>query len=117
MSKPTVQHAFTFPPFPQAPEGVTITAFSEFKEYGIQAYASSDGREVDGLGVPTIELTKKHDTDDGKTEARPRKSRDAIQPSVVVNADGSKSKKYPEWYKAWEETEDSRRMNYNELVS
>ncbi|KAF5371253.1 hypothetical protein D9758_004234 [Tetrapyrgos nigripes] len=113
--KPQIQHAYTFPPFPKAPEGVTITPYTEFKEYGIQAYASVDGGEVDGIGIPTIELSKKHDTDEGKTEARPRKSRVAIQPEVVVNPDGTKGKKYPEWYNAWQETEDSRRGNYNDM--
>ncbi|THV03347.1 hypothetical protein K435DRAFT_835920 [Dendrothele bispora CBS 962.96] len=114
MSVPALQqHLYTFPPFPKCPEGVQITPFTEYQENGIQVF-SADGREIDGLGIPTVELKTKHDTDEGKTEARPKKSKTAIQPQVVVGPDGTKSKKYPEWYNAWAETESSRIGYYDQ---
>jgi hypothetical protein len=102
-SQPKTQHAYTFPPFPSAPEGVKIIPFADFKESGIRRH-SVDGKEVDGLGIATIELTKKHNTDKCKSDAR----RIAVQSGV-----GAIPKV---WYEVWEETEDSRRAYYGQYV-
>jgi len=110
-------HAYTFPPFPTPPPGVQITPFADFRENGIQVFSPDGKIEVDGLGIPTVELSSKHDSDEGKTEARPKKSITSIQPRTVVNADGTKSKRLPDWYEAWAETESSRICSYDQCVS
>jgi hypothetical protein len=61
-----------FPPFPPVPEGTTILPFASFKEKGIQIAPSHSGEEVDGLGIPTVELRVPHDTDECKTSATKR---------------------------------------------
>ncbi|KAJ7681910.1 hypothetical protein DFH06DRAFT_1463804 [Mycena polygramma] len=42
-------HKLRFPPFPKVPEGVTIVAFKNFTERGIQVFRTEDGIETDGL--------------------------------------------------------------------
>ena len=66
-----------FPPFPTQPnvgEGTSIISFKHFKEHGIRIF-SDTGVEVDGLGIPTVELAVIHDLDECKTETR-RKLKD-----------------------------------------
>ncbi|KAF8914386.1 hypothetical protein CPB84DRAFT_1742154 [Gymnopilus junonius] len=64
--------AFHFPPFPAAPEGISILPFSQFKEHGIQIFTDPDtGVEIDGLGIPTVRLRVAHNTDARKTKAPP----------------------------------------------
>ncbi|KAK7470082.1 hypothetical protein VKT23_001523 [Stygiomarasmius scandens] len=109
-------HAYTFPPFPTPPPGVQITPFADFRENGIQVFSPDGKVEVDGLGIPTVELGSKHDSDEGKTEARPKKSITSIQPRTIVNSDGTKSKRLPDWYEAWAETESSRICSYDQKL-
>lgn len=66
-----------FPPFPTQPntgEGASIIPFKHFKEHGIRIF-SDTGVEMDGLGIPTVELNVIHDLDECKTETR-RKLKD-----------------------------------------
>lgn len=59
-----------FPPFPTKPDtGVSIIPFKRFKEHGIRMF-SDTGVEMDGLGIPTVELAARHDLDECKTETR-----------------------------------------------
>jgi hypothetical protein len=94
----------TFPPFPRAPEGVTIIPFKEFKERGIQLFATGqeDDVERDGLGIPTVELRVHHDTDECKTETKRKNKRKAAQ--QLRSATGVRK----EWWEMWMEAEDLR---------
>ncbi|KAK7037815.1 hypothetical protein VNI00_010776 [Paramarasmius palmivorus] len=68
-------HACQFPPFPSPPSGTVITPFKDFVERGIQIHIfgkNEDDQEVDGLGIPTVELPKKHETDRPKSGGKPR---------------------------------------------
>ncbi|KAJ7508821.1 hypothetical protein B0H11DRAFT_1962712 [Mycena galericulata] len=47
-----------FPPFPGVPDGVKITPFKDFQEWGTRV-VGADKVERDGLGIPTIPLPKK----------------------------------------------------------
>ncbi|KAJ7474309.1 hypothetical protein FB451DRAFT_1367229 [Mycena latifolia] len=58
----------SFQKFPDIPDGVVITPFKDFKECGIQSALGPDGIERDHLGIPTVELHFKHDTDVSKTK-------------------------------------------------
>lgn len=111
-----------FPPFPNPPEGVTIMPFKDFKPRGIQLFAqlkrSQDGDEdedveLDGMGIPTLELRVKHTTDECKSNKRKkRKKKHALNATP-----GAPVKKSP-WYEEWEEGEDLRvtQGNYSTLV-
>lgn len=98
---------YTFPPFPSAPEGVTLIAFKDFKECGIQIQQNpEDGDiEVDGLGIPTVEILKKHDIDQPKTDAKRRKR--ARQAQQVLQSNGAPEGK-KEWWMQWQEVESLR---------
>jgi len=95
-----------FPPFPLVPEGVTIVPFREFKERGIQLFATDHGDDVerDGLGIPTVELRVRHDADVCKTGAKKRK-RAKVQQKVDSAATPGVRK---EWWEQWMEAEDLR---------
>jgi len=98
----------TFPPFPKPPQGVTLIPFKDFRARGIQLFAegvgSSNGEdmELDGLGIPTVELRVKHSTDECKSNTRKRKRK---KKTAVV--EGVPTRKVP-WYEEWEEGEDLR---------
>lgn len=105
-----------FPPFPPVPPGVTIKPFKEFKEWGILMFGNRDDVELDGLGVPTVELRVVHDTDEYKTEARikRKKKQQQIDPSTGVKVPALKK----EWWEQWEDAEDLRNTGiYNTYVS
>ncbi|KAF8076846.1 hypothetical protein FPV67DRAFT_1618811 [Lyophyllum atratum] len=95
----------TFPPFPQAPPGVTIIAFKHFKERGIQMFATEqqDDVERDGLGIPTVELRVKHDTDNCKTDSAKRKRKAKTEKAAKYNPTPGVRK---EWWEVWMENED-----------
>ncbi|KIK62456.1 hypothetical protein GYMLUDRAFT_41903 [Collybiopsis luxurians FD-317 M1] len=95
-SKPASAHRYTFPPFPSAPEGVTITPFREYKELGLKIQNDNeDGPEVDGLDIPTVPL-QAHEGDFCKTSARTVKSAPSASISVASSAPRS-------WIDVWEE--------------
>ncbi|TFK71719.1 hypothetical protein BDN72DRAFT_793465 [Pluteus cervinus] len=114
-----------FPPFPTAPEGVTIVPFKDWKETGIQIFSTrsvgkvegnedkaqdlfDDDIEVDGLGIPTVELSKKHDTDVGKSDARKRrKARGVQRVAPARNTSGVPQHQRP-WWEIWEDVEENR---------
>ncbi|KAG6836029.1 hypothetical protein H0H93_012174, partial [Arthromyces matolae] len=93
----------TFPPFPQPPPGVTITPFKDFKEHGIQMFPTeNDDVERDGLGIPTVALSKKHDTDKCKTETTRKRK---VENIIASKAPGVRK----EWWELWMENEDLKR--------
>jgi hypothetical protein len=102
-----------FPPFPAPPEGVEIIRFKDFKERGIQMFSGDGGTEVDGLGIPTVELKVRHVTDGCKTDGR----RPNKKPNAVQNL--TEPKRRLEWWEQWAEGEDLRvtSFNYNPCVS
>ncbi|PFH50420.1 hypothetical protein AMATHDRAFT_61135 [Amanita thiersii Skay4041] len=109
---PNQEFMIKFPPFPTAPPGVTITPFNQYKETGIKLFCSNeDGIEVDGLGIPTVELLKKHNTDKCKTDAQKKKkekqanapAKPAPKPSPLPPPPRQKS-----WWEVWKEEEPSK---------
>ncbi|KZT29500.1 hypothetical protein NEOLEDRAFT_1056468 [Neolentinus lepideus HHB14362 ss-1] len=98
-----------FPPFPAAPEGVSIVPFKDFKATGIQMrIAGEDQVEIDGLGIPTVQLRVKHfpDGSDGKQQKkRKRKKKNAF-------AGGAGQLQRP-WWEVWEEGEELCSGNYD----
>ncbi|KAJ7509130.1 hypothetical protein B0H11DRAFT_1963960 [Mycena galericulata] len=91
-----------FPPFPVAPEGVTVVSFKDFVEHGILISEGDDDEvERDGLGIPTIPLRTKHDTDVSKTNPN-RKKKSAKEMA------GSRPGFSKEWWADWAEGEDLR---------
>src|SRR5882757_5247832 len=96
---------FTFPPFPQIPADSGLVPFKAFKPSGIQISVSGDDEiEVDGLGIPTVELRVKHDTDEPKT-GRKKKKKSKIAKNDGVNGEPVKRLT---WWEEWEEGEDLR---------
>lgn len=98
----------TFPPFPKPPPGVTLIPFKDFRARGIQLFAEVVGGqneediELDGLGIPTVELRVKHSTDECKSNTRKRKRK-----KKTAAVEGAPARKVP-WYEEWEEGEDLR---------
>ncbi|GLB34237.1 hypothetical protein LshimejAT787_0111210 [Lyophyllum shimeji] len=102
----------TFPPFPQPPPGVTIIPFKDFKERGIQMFATGEEDDVerDGLGIPTVELRVRHNTDACKTDTK-RKRKPKAGPT------GSSAPR-KEWWEVWMENEDLKMTGpYNPHIS
>ncbi|KAF7308791.1 hypothetical protein MKEN_01078500 [Mycena kentingensis (nom. inval.)] len=100
------------PPFPEIPPGATVIAFKDFRECGIALPAEGtehDGIERDTLGIPTITLRAKHDTDVSKSmPEKKRTPRDWAQ----SRPNFSKS-----WWNDWEVSEDLRNHGpYNSSV-
>ncbi|RDB19813.1 hypothetical protein Hypma_013006 [Hypsizygus marmoreus] len=105
-AKAPVEDRLTFPPFPQAPPGVTIIPFKQFKEHGIQMFATDgdDDVERDGLGIPTTELRVHHDTDFCKTETKRKRKAQKREQFKTSTIPGARK----EWWQHWEEAEDLR---------
>ena len=110
-----------FPPFPEPPDGVTLTPFTAFRPSGIRVPIDDDDNffragqqqqvELDGLGIPTIALRVKHLADTSEKKKKRKKKSGAAQ-SVQVAPERPKM-----WWEVWEELEDlSRRNVYNESV-
>ena len=89
----------TFPPFPKAPEGVTIMPFKDFKERGICIEPGDDDAEVDTLGIPTVPIKVQHKTDECKTKTKRKR--------VADTRKGKKSKSEQQrlWWEQWEDAE------------
>jgi hypothetical protein len=106
-AKEPVDGRLTFPPFPPVPQAVTIVPFNQFKERGIQIFASEEGdhMERDGLGIPTIELRVQHDTDICKTETK-RKQKAKKSQHMLTSAATPGVRR--EWWEQWMEAEDLR---------
>lgn len=90
----------TFPPFPKAPEGVIIMPFKEFKEGGICVEPGPDDAEVDTLGIPTVPIKVRHDTDWCKSKTKRKRKAESLN---------SKKKSKPTvqrlWWEQWEDAE------------
>ncbi|KAG1852435.1 hypothetical protein DFJ58DRAFT_885233 [Suillus subalutaceus] len=80
------------------------------RAHGIQLFAEVVGGqneediELDGLGIPTVELCMKHSTDECKSNTRKRKRK-----KKTTAVEGAPARKVP-WYEEWEEGEDLRIM-------
>ncbi|KAJ7164345.1 hypothetical protein C8R46DRAFT_1352113 [Mycena filopes] len=96
-------HRFCFPPFPEAPDGVTILPYKDFKEHGIQMRLSHELVERDGLGIPTVPLRVRHDKDTLKTNPnrRPKTAKELAKAARALRA-------RKKWWEHWEEGEDLR---------
>lgn len=92
----------TFPPFPKAPEGVTIMPFKEFKEGGICVEPGPDDAEIDTLGILTVPIKVKHNTDECKSKTKRKRK--------AENAKGKKGQSAPQrlWWEQWEDAETIR---------
>jgi hypothetical protein len=96
-----------FPPFPKPPPGVTIISFNDFQVHGIQVRYdndSSEAPEIDGLGIHTIKLRVKHQTDEINAGTKTKKRKKRKTGSVTNGVDVEKM----EWWEAWEDSEGSR---------
>ncbi len=99
-----------FPPFPQAPEGVEIVPFKDYKEVGILK-ETADRVERDALQIPTVAIKSVHSTDMCKTNAQ---SGGKDTKKSYSNAAGGRR----EWWNDWEDME--RRVQpggYDEYVT
>ena len=118
-----------------------IIPYSQFKEYGIRLHGlpTENGTisdiEVDGLGIPTVALRVRHDTDNCKTFTRGReqtenlnqkKAKSSLKESAGAGQAPAVTKKDPvaralelkkqrvllfakmEWYEQWAEGEAMR---------
>ncbi|KAK0447728.1 hypothetical protein EV421DRAFT_2033402 [Armillaria borealis] len=86
-----------FPPFPQAPEGVEIVPFKDYKEVGILK-ETADRVERDALQIPTVAIKSVHSTDYCKTNAQ---SGGKDTKKFHSKAGGGKQ----EWWNDWEDIE------------
>jgi hypothetical protein len=102
-----------FPPFPAVPEGVTIIPFKDFKECGLQVFNDDPEVELDGRGIPTVELPVKHATDESKTNAKKKRKKAAQVPLTNAYANNGVPQAKKEWWQTWEETEASRVYHYD----
>lgn len=101
VSQLKASHAYTFPPFPQPPQGVTITPFKEFKERGIQIAPGENDTEVDALGIPTVVLGTPHDTDICKTNTKRKKPPQG--PDWALESDNTpRPSGKTEWFDLWQ---------------
>lgn len=57
---------------------------------------NSEGNEIDGLGIPTIQLRAQHATDHCKSNATPRLPDKPLKDSVPVPPQTG------EWYERWD---------------
>ncbi|PBK67103.1 hypothetical protein ARMSODRAFT_1021063 [Armillaria solidipes] len=86
-----------FPPFPQAPEGVEIVPFKDYKEVGILK-ETADRVERDALQIPTVAIKSVHSNDRCKTNVQ---SGGTDTEEFHSNAVGG----IREWWNDWEDME------------
>ncbi len=101
---PVDGYVIRFPPFPQPPDDVQVTAFSDFNEGGIRVNPGSDETEVDSLGIPTIRMRIGHATDACKTNTK--RKREGEEKKAGLKESVRKVNK--EWWDVWAETEEIR---------
>ena len=96
-----------FPPFPAPPAGKKILSFKEFRPSGIQIVIDPEPGhvELDGLGIPTVQLRVKHDL----TEAEQKKKRKIKGSKTTVEPSGKVRRLT--WWEEWEQHEDMRKMS------
>jgi len=99
---PTREFQYTFPPFPTPPPGVKIIPFKDFKEYGIRFQPGPGDEEVDGLGIPTIPMTKAHSNNVCKTNTKRKRENDTLQARKKADK-GNRL-----WWEQWDEGEFNR---------
>ncbi|KAF8589655.1 hypothetical protein K439DRAFT_326594 [Ramaria rubella] len=97
---PTGNPYYKFPPFLSPPDGVPLIPFDKFRPHGIEINLDSDVEELDGDGIPTVELSAKH----GDKEKKRKKKK--------TKREGDESqRKVSFWYDDWNEGEDLRRAD------
>ncbi|KAL4251123.1 hypothetical protein ABKN59_005610 [Abortiporus biennis] len=123
MSEPTAQGGdvlstpmLIFPPFPTPPPNTTITPFSAFKPSGYpirfeeldQNYEHTE-REVDSLGIPTVQLKSKHSLTEQEQKRRKMFHGSRRTAGGVVRENGVVKKVM--WYEEWAEGEIFRKTS------
>ena len=88
---------YKWPPFLQPPPGVIIKPFEDFRASGIRINMDADAVELDGEGIPTVQLKVKHDP-----FGLPKKKK-----KHTVHIGGTAVRKST-WYEDWAEGEDLR---------
>ncbi|KAH8826025.1 hypothetical protein DL96DRAFT_1610647 [Flagelloscypha sp. PMI_526] len=102
---------YDFPPFPSTPDGVTLISFASFQEHGISIHSDpKTGEEIDGLGIPTIEIRAKHlETDECKSDAI-RYQKQKAQAKLVQKAKANAFQAGLPFWEQWMEAEEARWM-------
>jgi hypothetical protein len=112
-----------FPPFPPIPDGVVLIPFHLFRPSGIRVPIDDDDDddddldvdngervsemiECDGLGIPTVALRVKHNTDSLEKKKKRKKKTNGAQQMQVAE-------KPKTWWEVWEECEEIRRNGYD----
>ncbi|KAH7871663.1 uncharacterized protein C8R40DRAFT_548584 [Lentinula edodes] len=103
-SDSTAHRKFNFPPFPSAPEHVTIVPFRDFKDNGLKIQEDDyDGPEVDALNIPTVVIEKRHAGDVCKTRSERTMSVVAPQGGSQNEAQSSELPQQRTWLHRWED--------------
>lgn len=125
MVNPTDGPTIRFPPFPVLPPNARepLIPFKNFKEHGIRVFSDTDV-EVDGLGIPTIELGVRHELDECKTKTRRKVNEEnkrgsgnrTEEPAKVNPPIERRHQRFllfakKEWYDQWSEDEYLRGLN------
>ncbi|KAJ8501638.1 hypothetical protein ONZ45_g12059 [Pleurotus djamor] len=106
-----------FPPFPPVPSGVQIISFKDFHECGIQVEGDGDV-ELDGRGIPTVELETPRKGDEPKSNARKKRlfnveaenqRRAAVSESASKKVTKFGKPSIKEWWHEWHDGESGRR--------
>jgi len=92
-----------FPPFPQPPDDVQVTPFSDFNEGGIRVNPGSNDTEVDSLGIPTVRMRIGHASDACKTNTKRKREEEEKKAGKETVRKVSK-----EWWDVWAEAEEIR---------
>jgi len=99
MSTPDDKYEPRFPPFPT----YTGIPYKDFVESGIRLRSEADGIERDGMNVPTVALSKRHEMDNPKTDAT--NHRTALKHVVMAQ---SVAKANMPWWQQWEADDAAR---------
>lgn len=97
---PTGNPYYKFPPFLSPPDGKELIPYDKFKPHGIQIALESDVEELDGEGIPTVELGVKH-----------LSSREREKKKKMRSYRDGESSPMSSWWDDWNEGEDLRRAD------
>jgi hypothetical protein len=103
---------YKFPPFPEPPPGANVPVWSEFKPAGIRLRFEDSGEpEVDGRGIPTVQLASSHALTDSE---RMKSGKSKKLKKTMPGPNGAQIRLT--WYQEWELDENRRRANINPYV-
>ncbi|GJJ06873.1 hypothetical protein Clacol_001069 [Clathrus columnatus] len=97
---------YKFPPFVKTTiTGSTTVPFTAFKPNGLRVLLDLDEEQVDGLGIPTVQLEVKHEPGgkDAKKKRKYKKKLDVTFERRVM------------WWEDWEEGENLRRGDVSDI--